>query len=458
MAHDVFLSHSTKDKEVVELICRCLERAGFRCWMAPRDIRPGANWGAAIMQGLRETRIMVLVCSTNVNGSEHIAREVTQADSLKKTIIPLRIDRSELDDRFLYFLGTAQWLDASSPPLEPHLEVLVATVREILGGDATPPPTLPRAPTALLPPVGSVVPPPVVEAVQEERTINDVPADRFVEIEESGAVGSFTTIFASTAVGKIPITIPEAFASAGTSGRILRLTPVEFSGARQPLELHLTRVSQFTLGRSPEADLITVFLPRNEKNDIRSRRLSKIHAHIEYRDEQFWVHRRTGAAVHIGKNPVDDNPTGAKLRERDRLILAEDYTLEVFYDISLQSTLHFTNPGLWQGGEIWFPPSMLGAVRFEPLNCPPALRTSCWLFVDVGFGSAHGGLLHAGSGLAEQQGLILSLSGCFWIVNLVENEKVRINDYPLARNEVAPLTQGDDIWLGAARYRTDIFA
>ena len=211
----------------------------------------------------------------------------------------------------------------------------------------------------------------------------------FATIPATSLVGSFTTSLAATSTQRIGVTIPEAFLAAGTPGTLLRMVPVEQLRGRPPLELYLKTGVEFSLGRSPEADWIACFFPRNEKNDLRSRRLSKVHARIEYRDGQLWAHRVSSSGVHIGNREVGNDPAGVALRERDQLILAEDYTcMEVYYDISLQGTLHFANGDSWQTGRIEFNQSLLGAVRFEPLNSALAIRNSCWLFVDVGFGSA----------------------------------------------------------------------
>ena len=280
------------------------------------------------------------------------------------------------------------------------------------------------------------------------------PAD-FATLPATSA-GSFTTSLAATVTQKIRITIPDTFLAAGTPGNLLRLVPVEILRGRPPLELLLKSAANFTLGRSPEADWITAFFPRSDKNDLRSKRLSKLHARIEYRDGQLWAHRAGSGAVHIGAKEISHDPAGTLLRERDRLVLAEDYSLEIYYDISLQGTLQFANGEAWQNGRIEFAQALLGAVRFEPMNSALAIRNSCWLFVDVGFGSARGGVLTAGAELAPQQGVFLSIGGCFWMLNLVNNEKLAVNEYRPASQEIIPLTTGDSIWLGAARYRAEI--
>jgi hypothetical protein len=298
--------------------------------------------------------------------------------------------------------------------------------------------------------------PPVVPDVTIPETGSVGAAADFATLPAYSAVGAFTTKLAATVTRKMEITIPEPFLGAGTPGSLLRLVPVEILRGRPPLEIYLKTGVAFTLGRSPEVDWITAFFPRSEKNDLRSKRLSKLHARIEYRDGQLWAHRSGSGVMHIDAREVGTESSGASLRERDKLVLAEDYALEIYYDISLQGTLQFVNGEAWQAGRIDFGSGVLGAVRFEPLNSALALRTSCWLFVDVGFGSARGGVLTAGSELAPQQGVFLNLGGCFWMLNLVNNEKISVNDYRLTAQEMVPLSNGDSIWLGAARYRATI--
>jgi TIR domain len=49
MAHDVFISYSTQDKPAADALCAILEKNGVRCWIAPRDIMPGSDWGGSIV-------------------------------------------------------------------------------------------------------------------------------------------------------------------------------------------------------------------------------------------------------------------------------------------------------------------------------------------------------------------------------------------------------------------------
>ena len=152
MAHDVFVSHSVKDKLVADAIVARLEADSARCWVAPRDVVPGADWGESIVDAIESSRIMILIFSRNANASPQIKREVERAVDKGVYIIPFRVDEIEPTKSLEYFISTAQWMDAFPPPLERHLEILAKTVKAILAGapplppEPPPPSPVPRPP------------------------------------------------------------------------------------------------------------------------------------------------------------------------------------------------------------------------------------------------------------------------------------------------------------------------
>lgn len=132
MAHDVFISHSAKDKPTADAVCAKLESRGVRCWMAPRDILPGMEWGEAIVQAIKRSRVMILIFSNNANQSPQIRREVERAVSKEIPIIPFRIENVLPSESLEYYLSTPHWLDALTPPMSKHLQNLVETVKLLL--------------------------------------------------------------------------------------------------------------------------------------------------------------------------------------------------------------------------------------------------------------------------------------------------------------------------------------
>ncbi len=132
MTHDVFISYSSKDKNVADAVCAKLESHKVRCWIAPRDVPPGKSWAATIVEAIDECTVFVLVFSDGSNKSKQVVREVGAAVDSGIPIVPLRIEDVEPSQEMRYYIKSLHWIDAMSPPLEKHLGKLVDSVQTIL--------------------------------------------------------------------------------------------------------------------------------------------------------------------------------------------------------------------------------------------------------------------------------------------------------------------------------------
>ena len=147
---DVFISHSSKDRIVAEAARDRIEQAGFRCWMAPRDILPGQDYGEAIVDAIRQSRIFLLVFSSASVDSAQVRRETERAANAGLAIIPFRIQNVQPSKSLEFFISSAHWLDAYEPPMERHLDYLVEVIGQRLGAAHSP--QVPRPAPAPSPP------------------------------------------------------------------------------------------------------------------------------------------------------------------------------------------------------------------------------------------------------------------------------------------------------------------
>ena len=132
--HDVFISYSSKDKQTADAVCAKLEARHLRCWMAPRDIPPGMDWASTIVSAISESRVMVLVFTSEANHSPHVLRELEVAVNRGVTIMPLRVEDVQPSKSIEFFIIASHWLDALTPPLEAHLGRLAETIKGLLRG------------------------------------------------------------------------------------------------------------------------------------------------------------------------------------------------------------------------------------------------------------------------------------------------------------------------------------
>jgi len=137
MAKDVFLSYSAADKATALAVLAGLEDSGIGCWIAPRDIPAGSEYGEQIVDAIKACRIVVVIFSAGANASPHVRREVERAVSAQRPIVPFRVENIAPTGAMEYALSNTHWLDAISAPLEPHIATLVATARKLLGTAST---------------------------------------------------------------------------------------------------------------------------------------------------------------------------------------------------------------------------------------------------------------------------------------------------------------------------------
>ena len=129
---DVLISYSNADKTIADAVCAILEKRGVRCWIAPRDISPGAEWASAIAEAIPSSRILVLIHSKSSNESRQVMREVERAVHYDLTIVPFRIEEVALSRSLEYFISSCHWLDAMTPPLEAHIRHLADRLLQLL--------------------------------------------------------------------------------------------------------------------------------------------------------------------------------------------------------------------------------------------------------------------------------------------------------------------------------------
>jgi len=132
MASDVFISYSSIDKTAADTVCSVLERNGISCWMAPRNITPGLNFAEAIIDGIKSSKVFILVYSSNSSNSKQVIREVDRAVDTGLPVINLRLEDVPLSKQLEYYLSSVHWLDSMNPPLEEHLQQLCNVVQMFL--------------------------------------------------------------------------------------------------------------------------------------------------------------------------------------------------------------------------------------------------------------------------------------------------------------------------------------
>ena len=127
--HDCFISYSHQDLPTATAIQNILEKNNIRCWIDFRDAMPGIDYAGSIVRAIKSSHFFILVLSKNSSDSSHVLNEINSAVNAGITIIPFKIDEFELNDSMEYYLGKTHWLDALTPPMEHHINLLVSMLQ-----------------------------------------------------------------------------------------------------------------------------------------------------------------------------------------------------------------------------------------------------------------------------------------------------------------------------------------
>jgi len=141
VARDVFICHSTDDRAAANALVAGLEAQGIGCWIAPRDIMPGADYAQAIVGAIAGAKLLVLVFSGHANDSPHVGREVERAVAHSLPLLPYRIEDVEPAGSLAYFVGSARWFDATTGSSSESMAELAQEIHRRMGRE---PATNPR--------------------------------------------------------------------------------------------------------------------------------------------------------------------------------------------------------------------------------------------------------------------------------------------------------------------------
>ena len=131
MNKEVFISHSSTDVKEATRICDYFEKNYINCFFAPRDIKVGNNYAEELIDGIDNSKVMILMLSNESNNSPHVIREVERAVSRSIPIVVYRLEFVELSKSMEYFLMTNQWRESKkSDDLSELYSIVKGVIRE----------------------------------------------------------------------------------------------------------------------------------------------------------------------------------------------------------------------------------------------------------------------------------------------------------------------------------------
>lgn len=155
---DVFISYSSHDRQKVLEIETCLKEAGITAWFDRNFIDGGDNYGPSIVNGIRNSKAILLMCSAASMRSRNVRQEIMLAWKYEKPYLPLLIDDYLLSlngfpEQVEYWLEGSQWIEVLESPCSSWRQQVIKSLQkletakgngDISPGSTTPQPIIPE--------------------------------------------------------------------------------------------------------------------------------------------------------------------------------------------------------------------------------------------------------------------------------------------------------------------------
>ena len=128
--HDIFVSYSRHDTNVVNEFVERLEREGFSVWIDRDGIESGDAFKKIILQAIKSSAVVLFFSSQHSNQSSWTAKEIGVAVKYQKTVIPVLLDGSNFNEEVEFDLINLDFIDYQDASLrEMMMDRLVKSLK-----------------------------------------------------------------------------------------------------------------------------------------------------------------------------------------------------------------------------------------------------------------------------------------------------------------------------------------
>lgn len=126
--YDAFISYASQNQNDANELCRYLEEQGLSCWIASRNVRPSRDYAEEIIEGVINSKSLILLLSEHVENSIYVKREVERATSYNRKVFTIRLEDVAVPRSLELFLGLPHWVDKWAPDFPQKLKAIVAEI------------------------------------------------------------------------------------------------------------------------------------------------------------------------------------------------------------------------------------------------------------------------------------------------------------------------------------------
>lgn len=105
---DIFISYSRKDSEHAASLAERLRASGSDVWMDTASLAAAETWSAEIVDAIKACSTFIVLLSPHSVLSDNVTKEISLASEKKKRIVPIEVEKCELNSAMEYALAGLQ--------------------------------------------------------------------------------------------------------------------------------------------------------------------------------------------------------------------------------------------------------------------------------------------------------------------------------------------------------------
>lgn len=110
-SQDIFICYSRKDNNIAHYCSQLLKANSVSTFMDADSLVAGSNFAETIQRQIVNCKIILFIISENAINSEWAIREISFAQQIGKTIIPILVEGTRLNNRLMFLIGNIEYIE-----------------------------------------------------------------------------------------------------------------------------------------------------------------------------------------------------------------------------------------------------------------------------------------------------------------------------------------------------------
>ena len=125
---EVFISYASRNHNEVVKVVEILESTGVKVWRDKNEIMGGGNYGLDIVRGIKNSKVLMLMCTDASMRSKNVKQEIQLAWEYDVPYLPILLESINFPEQVTCWLTGCQWIEVIEQPPDKWLTQIIRSL------------------------------------------------------------------------------------------------------------------------------------------------------------------------------------------------------------------------------------------------------------------------------------------------------------------------------------------